>query len=38
MIALEKLFRYALQLSLMVGFLIRHAIFEITLVYLGTLH
>ena len=30
MIALEKPFRYALRLSLMVGFLVRHAIFEIT--------
>ena len=30
MIALEKPFRYALRLSLMVDFLIRHAIFEIT--------
>ncbi|KAL6336575.1 hypothetical protein AAG906_025130 [Vitis piasezkii] len=30
MIALEKSFSYALQLSLVVGFLIRHAIFEIT--------
>ena len=30
MIALEKRSRYALRLSLMVGFLIRHAIFEIT--------
>ena len=29
MIALEKPFRYALRLSLMVGFLVRHAIFEI---------
>ena len=38
MIALEKPFRYALRLFLMVGFLVRHAIFEITLVYLGTLH
>ena len=30
MIALEKPFRYALRLSLLVCFLIRHAIFEIT--------
>ncbi|RVW88491.1 hypothetical protein CK203_043832 [Vitis vinifera] len=35
MIALEKPFRYALRLSLMVGFLVRHAIFEIHLAYLG---
>ena len=30
MIALEKPFRYALRLYLMVDFLVRHAIFEIT--------
>ena len=30
MVALEKPFRYALRPSLVVGFLVRHAIFEIT--------